>query len=412
MAKTSSTSISKNKSKTTQDNTSVTRGNSTQQQTAQQQSSSTGGSATRSYTDTSGFSDATRARQNWLGQNTQFKPSANLTAAQGSKSAAEAALKNYGPYNSRYGGSIQKTLDDILNRKQFSYDFNEDALYQNYKDQYALMGKQAAANAAAANAALTGGYGSSYGASAAAQANQQYMTQLNDVIPELYQLALDRYNNETNDLYNRYNILNSEDEKDYGRYRDTRKDLVSDRDYYNSDYYNLRNAEENTFNNEWDRNYNLFNTMADLEKQNVTEGSEWSNTMESSKSETKSKDYQKAIEHARQTTDENSVTNSSSVSSGSGSGGNSGSGSSKSKKKNTKTGTTTPQKVVDEAADEVERILKLPNTDYVPKKYLNHGSHAFYAYALDKLTEYLNSGKISKTDYERIANQAGLYEYR
>ena len=138
----------------------------------------------------------------------------------------------------------------------------------------------------------------------------------------------------------------------------------------------------------------------------MTEGSEWNNTSESSKSKTTEQNYQKAIEHAQQTTNESSVTNSSSVSSGSGSSG------SKKKKNNTRTGTTTPQKIVDEAADEVERILKLPNTDYVPTNYRNLGSHAFYAYALDKLTKYLDSGKISKTDYERIANQTGLDKYR
>lgn len=405
---------SESKAKTNSKNTSQMSSSSQTQTTQSSLSSTTGGSSTRTYTDTSGFSDETKARQNWLNENTTFKPSDNLIAAQGKKSVAESALDNYGPYTSKYGDAISRTLDDILNRKQFSYDFNEDALYQNYKDQYTLMGKQAAANAAAANAALTGGYGSSYGTSAAAQANQQYMTQLNDVIPELYQLALERYDKESSDLYNRYNILNSEDDKEYGRYRDTRNDMVSDRDYYNSDYYNLRNAEESAFQDEWNRNYSMFNTMADFEKQTVTEGNEWSTSSESSMSNTNSNEYQEAIEKARQTTSEKSKSYSSessaSVSESSGSG--KGSGNSSKKKKNNRTGTNTPQKNVDEAAKEVERILKLPNTSYVPSEYLESGSHAYYAYAVDKLTEYLNSGKINKTDYERIANQAGLDKYR
>lgn len=426
MAFSSTNQKTKTTSKTKNKNTSITNSNSTQtssQNTTQQtNSSTTGGSTSRTYTDTSGFSEQTRNAQNWLNNNMEFKPSENLNNALSSKQSAESALKGYGPYNSQYGDAIQKTLDDILNRKKFSYDFNEDSLYQNYKDQYALMGKQAAANAAASNAALTGGYGSSYGTSAAAQANQQYMSQLNEVIPELYKLALDRYNAEGNDLYNKYNLLNTEDEKGYGRYRDTRNDLVSDRDYYNSDYYNLRNAEENTFNDTWNRNYNMFNTLADLEKQTVTDENNWSNTSETSTSSTtsksKQKDYQKAVERAVQEATEDSVTNSSTASTGSGGssgGGGKGSGSSGSKKKdtkNTRTGTTTPQKVVDEAAAEVENILKLPSTSYVPDEYKNKGSHAFYAYALDKLTEYLNSGKINNTDYERIANQAGLADYR
>lgn len=136
-------------------------------------------------------------------------------------------------YESQYGGMISDTLNKILNKEKFSYDFNADPLYKQYKDQYTKLGNEAAMNAAGAASALTGGYGNSYAASAAAQANQQYLTQLNDKIPELYNAAMNKYQMEQEDLYNQFGALQSEESRLYGQHRDS----VSD--YYN-DYANLQ----------------------------------------------------------------------------------------------------------------------------------------------------------------------------
>ena len=153
-------------------------------------------------------------------------------------------------YTSKYDGMIADSLDKIINKKPFSYDFNSDALYQNYKDQYTKLGNEAAINAAASVSGLTGGYGNSYGATAASQANQQYLTQLNNKIPELYDAALKKYEMEVADNYNQFGALQSEENRLYGQYRDS----VSD---YYSDWSNLQNgfsnaqAQENA-----DRDYN------------------------------------------------------------------------------------------------------------------------------------------------------------
>lgn len=123
---------------------------------------------------------------------------------------AQKALTDYegkkpGAYTSRYQGQLDGLLDKLSTRK-FDYDFNQDALYQQYRDKYREQGRQAAVNAAASASALTGGYGNSYATSAAAQANQQYMTALNDRVPELYQLAMARYQNEGDDLTKLYGL--------------------------------------------------------------------------------------------------------------------------------------------------------------------------------------------------------------
>ena len=174
---------------------------------------------------------------------------------------AEAAIKNYqaqrpGDYESQYGAQIDSLLEQIQNRKAFAYDFNADPLYQQYKNQYTKLGSDAAANAAADAAALTGGYGSSYTASAAAQANQQYLTQLNNVIPDLYQAAYERYQGEGNDLYNQLSALQNQDEMQYGRWQDRYANWADYLDY-------LTNRADSEYQAEYGRYQDKYSNWAD-----------------------------------------------------------------------------------------------------------------------------------------------------
>ena len=134
-------------------------------------------------------------------------------------------------YQSQYGQNIGSIMDKIVNRK-FSYDFNADPLYQQYKDQYSKAGNEASMNAVANASALTGGYGNSYAATAGAQANQQYMTQLNNMIPELAEAAQARYDSETKELYNQYDMFQNAENDAYNKYRDQVNDYNTDRNYY------------------------------------------------------------------------------------------------------------------------------------------------------------------------------------
>lgn len=149
---------------------------------------------------------------------------------------AELALNNQisqkpGSYQSNWNSSIQETLNKILNREQFSYDMNADALYQQYKDSYTQQGKMAMMDTMGKAAAMTGGYGSSYASIAGNQAYQQSLQQLNDVIPELHQLAYEKYKQEGQDLINQYSMLNDQEAQDYSKYRDTVSDWNVERDY-------------------------------------------------------------------------------------------------------------------------------------------------------------------------------------
>ena len=125
---------------------------------------------------------------------------------------------------SGYASGFQEQLDDvmnrILNREKFSYDVNVDALYNQYKDQYTNLGKQAMRDTMGQAAALTGGYGNTYALNAGQQAYNGYLSQLTDKIPELYNLAYTQYQNEGDDLKDAYSILNSREQQDYDRYQD------------------------------------------------------------------------------------------------------------------------------------------------------------------------------------------------
>ena len=140
-----------------------------------------------------------------------------------------------GEYISRYAGQIQAIMDQYLNREKFSYDLNSDALYQQYADQYQLMGQQAMMDTMGQAQAMTGGYGNSYAQSMGQQAYQGYLQRLNEVVPELYQMAYDRYNQEGQDMLNKYGLLIGQDELEYGRYRDQVGDYYTDLDYLTED---------------------------------------------------------------------------------------------------------------------------------------------------------------------------------
>lgn len=121
-------------------------------------------------------------------------------------------------YESPWQTQLSGILDQIMNRKPFSYDMNADAFYQQYKDIYTQQGRQAMMDTMGQASAMTGGYGSSYAQTAGQQQYQQYMVQLNDRIPELYQLAQDTYNNQTQNLYQQAGLLSDMDNRDYNRW--------------------------------------------------------------------------------------------------------------------------------------------------------------------------------------------------
>lgn len=159
-------------------------------------------------------SDAVRQAEELLRQHTSRQPAA---------------------YQSQHQSQMDSLRSQIDNRKPFQYDVNGDALYQQYKDRYIHNGQRAMQDTMGQAAALTGGYGSSYAQNVGQQAYNEYMTGLNDVIPELYQLALDKYDRDTANLKDQYAMYADLDTQDYGRWQDQQSAYYSQLDRLRED---------------------------------------------------------------------------------------------------------------------------------------------------------------------------------
>lgn len=120
---------------------------------------------------------------------------------------------------SAWQGKADDAMEQYLNRGPFQYDINADALYQQYKDQYIQQGRMAMMDTMGQAAAMTGGYGNSYAQSVGQQAYNQQLTQLNNVVPELYGMAQDRYDQEGQDILNRYSLYSDREAQEYEKYQ-------------------------------------------------------------------------------------------------------------------------------------------------------------------------------------------------
>jgi len=135
-------------------------------------------------------------------------------------------------YKSSYKEKKRKALDDVVNYKPFSYDPEEDPVFEAYRKLYSKLGNDAYERTLAQNALRTGGMINSSASSAAVQALNRYNTMLTDKIPELYESAYERYSDGYDRLYKNLEMISDLEDKEYSRYRDDMKDFETDRDYY------------------------------------------------------------------------------------------------------------------------------------------------------------------------------------
>lgn len=192
--------------------------------------------------DTSGYNNELTAAQNALTAIGDF----NYNDAAGYKERSENAFNDWNDLYSGQGKAnfdasqqkLQTTVDDlfdqIMNYGDFSYDQEKDQLFQIYKQQYLSAGAGAMKNQLAAASANTGGYNNSYAQQSAQQAYNNTMNGLSDKAIELRANALATWQNEYNQIQDRYNLVNNQKAAE------------------ESSYYNKLNAANNA--------YNVFNT--------------------------------------------------------------------------------------------------------------------------------------------------------
>ena len=116
-----------------------------------------------------------------------------------------------------YTDQVKEMMNKIMNREDFTYDVNTDPLFQQALSSAMNSGKQAMQDTIGQASALTGGYGSTYATTAGNQAYNSYIEDAYDNLPQYYQMALDAYNAEGEEMYQQFSMLNTLDEQEYNR---------------------------------------------------------------------------------------------------------------------------------------------------------------------------------------------------
>ena len=183
-----------------------------------------------------------------------------------------------------YSDQVRDMMDKILNREKFSYDVDTDPLFQQALASAMNSGKTAMQDTIGQASALTGGYGSTYATTAGNQAYNAFIEDAYDNLPQYYQMALEAYQMEGDEMYRQYGMLSAEDDKEFNRnvtaydatyqhrnrmydeayqqFRDTKSDAfgmanlqLSEHSQQVSDAYNLYNASSNMADKLYEREY-------------------------------------------------------------------------------------------------------------------------------------------------------------
>lgn len=160
-------------------------------------------------------------------------------------------------YVSPFSGKIDNGISNLENKK-FSYNPESDPAYQAYKKMYNREGDRALKSTLSSVSAAQGGI-SSYASQAAQQASNYYTQQLTDKIPELEQLAYQKYQDDYNNDLNLVNLYKTLDDTGYNRYADTRD--YAYKENYDNRYFKYLDDTRNDSNEHWQKEYdrNIYN---------------------------------------------------------------------------------------------------------------------------------------------------------
>lgn len=177
-----------------------------------------------------------------------------------------------------YTDQIKDLMGQIQNRDKFSYDVDNDVLFQQYLASSMASGKTAMQDTMGQASALTGGYGSTYATSAA---NQQYNAYIQDAynnLPEYYQMAMEAYQMEGDEMYKQLGMLNDADATEYNRmYNSWQANFNNTQSMYDRAYgewgdsvnnaYNSANLQLNEHGQLFDQAYKTYMAVSDNAQQ-------------------------------------------------------------------------------------------------------------------------------------------------
>jgi hypothetical protein len=205
----------------------------------------------------------------WDAINTKFSASSAYNDAM---NYTNGLLQQLSSGKTSYSDQIDALIKDIQNREDFEYDVDSDVLFQQALGSAMASGKTAMMDTMGQASALTGGYGSTYATSAA---NQQYNAYIQDAynnLPEYYQMALEAYQMEGEEMYNQLSMLNQADATEYQRLYDAwNANFNNAQSMYEREYgawqdsvnnaYNSANLQLNEYGQLFDQTYNAYTAV-------------------------------------------------------------------------------------------------------------------------------------------------------
>ncbi|MBE7053472.1 MAG: hypothetical protein E7391_04265 [Ruminococcaceae bacterium] len=148
-----------------------------------------------------------------------------------------------------YSDQVRDMMDKIMNREKFSYDVDNDPLFQQALASATNSGKQAMQDTIGQASALTGGYGSTYATSAGNQAYNSFIEDAYDNLPQYYQMALDAYQMEGEEMYRQFGVVSEMDDKEFNRNVAAYDATYQHRNQmYNEAYGEFRDSKNDAFN--------------------------------------------------------------------------------------------------------------------------------------------------------------------
>lgn len=182
----------------------------------------------------------------WNSLGKQFsKPNAVIQA----DSYLNSQLQKIQSGKTSYSDQVRDMMDTIMGREKFTYDVDKDPLFQQALASAMNSGKTAMQDTIGQASALTGGYGSSYATSAGNQAYNTFIEDAYNNLPQYYQMALEAYQMEGDDLYRQLGMLTDADDREYSR-NVTAFDATSQHrnQMYNEAYQQFRDAKNDAYN--------------------------------------------------------------------------------------------------------------------------------------------------------------------
>ena len=190
-----------------------------------------------------------------------------------------------------YTDDVKNMMDKIMNREKFSYDVDNDPLFQQALASAMNSGKQAMQDTIGQASALTGGYGSTYATSVGNQSYNAYIEDAYDNLPQYYEMAWNQYQAEGDEMYRQLGMFTDADDREFNRtvtgYEATSqyRNRMYDEAYQmyrdnKSDAFSMANLELNMYGQRVNDAYNYYNIASnEADKQYQREYTSWQDSI-------------------------------------------------------------------------------------------------------------------------------------